>query len=304
MESGSGATRTGTTGVRSRVGGDGENTVLSVGVAGGNDGSRRALERRVAAIADFALLPAGQEQAGAADVLLVAADRAAFDQTRRIASRAAAARPPVLVVVDEPFEELLSVLWLGARGIVLSSAPDRELADCAALVARRCTVVPEQVLGGEGAAGRRLFDWAPGHDPREALGRLSPREREVLTLVGSGRTNAEIAERLWLSSNTVRSHVQRIMRKLGLRNRLCLIIFAHELRLMVPAAPQGGIAGGGAGGIGLSARRGSDQGDGGLEEKAGGVDAYGWDGVEVRSRGGGTEEVARSHPVDAADDGL
>jgi DNA-binding NarL/FixJ family response regulator len=225
-------------------------TLLSVLVRGPHAAGRRALEQRVRGLGEFALVTdEGRRRAPAADVLMVAAERKGFAAARRVATRAAAARHTVLVVVDEPFEELLSVIWLGARGIVLSSAPDRELADCAALVARRCTVVPDMVLGDRRLRGGGSFPhWTPGADPRGALSRLSPREVEVLKLVGSGRNNAEIAELLWLSSNTVRSHVQRLMRKLGLRNRLCLIIFAHEVRLMRPAAPRGGSTGGGSGG--------------------------------------------------------
>ncbi|HEY5836867.1 response regulator transcription factor [Streptomyces sp.] len=203
---------------------------------GANDGIRNALERRISRIKDFAVLPHDRKHQQAADVVMVAADRNEFEVTRRITSRAATARPPLLLVVDEPFEELMSALWLGARGIVLNSATDRELVDCAALVARQCVVVPEKMLNDERLPdAHTILDGTTHHDARAALNRLTPRELEVLKLVGAGRNNAEIAEALWLSRNTVRSHVQRLMRKLGLRNRLCLIIFAHELRLMNPA---------------------------------------------------------------------
>lgn len=220
--------------------------MLSVQVMGPHEAARRALEERVGTIGEFAVLPADGGRRRAADVLLVTADRPGIKEARRIAARAAGVRQPVLLVVDEPFEGLLSVLWPVAGGIVFSSAPDRELADCAALVARHCTVLPERVLDGRPLpAARRLFGREGGRHPRETLDRLSPRELEVLELVGAGRTNAEIAALLWVSSNTVRSHVQRLMRKLGLRNRLCLIIFAHEVRLMIPAAPRGKGGGGG-----------------------------------------------------------
>ncbi|MFC4499201.1 MULTISPECIES: LuxR C-terminal-related transcriptional regulator [Streptomyces] len=199
---------------------------------GANEDKRRAVEDRLAGIDGFTLMPHGGGLVGA-DVVVVVTDREGFGVTRRIAARAVVAQPPMMLVVDEPFEELVSVMWFGARGIILSSASDREMADCAMLVAQRCTVVSERVLEDERlGSGGLAFEWTLSHDSKGALDALSRREMEVLSLVGTGRTNTEIAEKLWLSSNTVRSHVQRLMRKLGVRNRLCLIIFAHELGLV------------------------------------------------------------------------
>ncbi len=202
---------------------------------GANDGRRSALEERIAGIEDFTLLSRDPKRFHAAEVAMVAVGRDEFALTRRIASRAVVARPPVLLVVDEPSEELGGALRLGVRGVVLHSATDRELADCAALVARHCTVVPEALLGGEGPGnGRRAWERTLRPDARAILAGLSRREAEVLGLIGSGRNNTEIARSLWLSSNTVRSHVRRLMRKLGMRNRFCLIILAHELGLVDP----------------------------------------------------------------------
>jgi DNA-binding NarL/FixJ family response regulator len=229
---------------------------------GAHDGSRGALEERIARITDFTLLARDPRRLHTADVALVAVDRDEFGLTWRIASRAVVARPPVLLVVDEPFEELTSVLRLGVRGVVLSSATDRELADCAALVARHCTVVPEALLGDERPGSRRrAWERTPRPASRATLEGLSRREVEVLKLIGSGRNNTEIAGSLWLSSNTVRSHVRRLMRKLGMRNRVCLIILAHELGLVDPGDVV--LSGAGAGAVpeprphGAGARAGS-----------------------------------------------
>ena len=206
--------------------------MVAVVVLGADTRGREALEQRIAGLDGFSVLPAGRRSPDA-DVVVVAMDRRGLGITRQLASPAAAARPPVMLVVDEPFEELVGVIWFGVRGIVLGSASDQDLADCAQLVAQGCTVVAEEILrdgrlGGCGPA----FGWMLHHDARSALDALSQREREVLALVGTGRSNTQIAEKLWLSSNTVRSHVQRMLRKLGLRNRMCLIIFAQELGLV------------------------------------------------------------------------
>jgi DNA-binding NarL/FixJ family response regulator len=208
--------------------------MLSVCVSGADSPSRRATEQRISAIHGLRVVYGGPRQRRAADVLVVAAEREGHGLARCMAT-GAEEHPPVLVVVDEPFEGLLpAVLALGVHGIVLSSAPDRELADCAALVARGCTVIPSWVLDAErlryGQRGSPRT--ARPHDSRAALAGLSGRELEVLRLVGAGRSNPEIAEELWLSSNTVRSHVQRLIRKLGTRDRAGLIILAHELDLV------------------------------------------------------------------------
>ncbi|MFD7405447.1 response regulator transcription factor [Streptomyces sp. NPDC059866] len=198
------------------------------------DASRRtALERRFAALDGFSVLPHGRGEFQAADVAVLAADRESLNLTRRVASNLAGVFAPTLLVVEEPFEELAGVMWFGAYGLILSSASDRELADAAVLVSNRYTVVSEEIIEDERLSeGRLAFEWTLNNDTQSALNGLSRREREVLTLVGTGRNNAEIAARLWVSSNTVRSHVQRLMRKLGLRSRLCLVIFAHELGLV------------------------------------------------------------------------
>lgn len=71
--------------------------------------------------------------------------------------------------------------------------------------------------------------------PRSSLGACSPREVEVLGLVGEGATNAEIAEQLFISQATVRSHIQSLRLKLGARDRVGLVVMAHESGVVTPA---------------------------------------------------------------------
>jgi DNA-binding NarL/FixJ family response regulator len=82
--------------------------------------------------------------------------------------------------------------------------------------------------GGRGTAGRSL----PAHD----LSRLTEREREILCLVAEGLSNDEIAGRLFLSPLTTKTHVSRILNKLGARDRAQLVVIAYESGLVIPGA--------------------------------------------------------------------
>ncbi|MCX5610629.1 response regulator transcription factor [Streptomyces sp. NBC_00047] len=136
--------------------------------------------------------------------------------------------PKVLVLTTFDSDEyVFRALRVGASGfLVKDTPPDRLLAAIATVHAGEMLFSPRALRG--------LIDMyaAPvARPPHPGLDALTPREREVLGLVGAGLPNAEIAERLVLSAATVKTHVHRCMSKLGLSSRAQAVVVAHEFGL-------------------------------------------------------------------------
>ncbi len=144
----------------------------------------------------------------------------------------------MVTMYDNP-DYLLEALDAGAAGYVLKDAPTERL-----LNAVHRTLNGESPLDQELAARslRRLAEERKQNVPevrkprnplRETLReRLTPREKEVLQLLASGQTNQEIAQTLWISKGTVKVHVERIIRKLGVSDRTQAAVRAIELELL------------------------------------------------------------------------
>ena len=132
-------------------------------------------------------------------------------------------------------------LRAGASGFLLKNVPPEELVAAIRTVASGDAVVAPRVT-------RRLLETfaeslpipAGDEQPDDRLAALTEREREVLGSLALGQTNLEIAAALHLSEATVKTHVSRILSKLGLRDRVQAVVFAYETRLVRPAPSRQG----------------------------------------------------------------
>ena len=137
------------------------------------------------------------------------------------------AMPDAKVVMLTTFEDddyLFGALAAGASGFLLKRTRPEDLIAAIRTVAEGDALLSPSVT-------RRVIDRA-ATQPRlartNALERLTPREREVLELIARGLSNAEIAEALVVEETTVKTHVKRLLAKLGLRDRVQAVIFAYE----------------------------------------------------------------------------
>ncbi len=137
------------------------------------------------------------------------------------------AMPDAKVVMLTTFEDddyLFGALAAGASGFLLKRTRPEDLIAAIRTVAEGDALLSPSVT-------RRVIDRA-ARQPRVArtdeLERLTPREREVLELIARGLSNAEIAETLVVEETTVKTHVKRLLAKLGLRDRVQAVIFAYE----------------------------------------------------------------------------
>lgn len=174
-----------------------------------------------AAAASAAIEPLGQLSP---DVVLLDLDLGEEDGLEwlpRIAEAAPQARVLILTALrDRARDE--EALQAGARGLVLKDAPPDVLLQAIRSVAVGALWFDPRVLAGTKASSR-------GEDAASrALAQLTPREREIVVLVGEGLRNDDVAKRLGISEKTVRNHLTTVFDKLGVSGRLELVVYAFQ----------------------------------------------------------------------------
>ncbi len=155
-----------------------------------------------------------------------------IEATARITADARLADTRVLILTTFDLDRYVyDALRAGASGFLLKDTAPVQLLDAIRVVAEGDALIAPAIT-------RRLIEeFAARPDPaanEDRLGPLTGRERDVLAEVGRGRTNAEIAERLFISPLTAKTHVSRVRSKLGARDRAQLVVLAYETGLVTP----------------------------------------------------------------------
>lgn len=146
--------------------------------------------------------------------------------TRRILHDTGGLAVKVIMLTTFDMDEYIyDALRAGASGFLLKDVPPEQLVE-----GIRVVVSGESLLSP--SITRRMIEVylerPPAASPPRVLSSLTPREREILVLLARGRSNAEIAQQWVVSETTVKTHVARVLMKLGLRDRVQAVIFAYE----------------------------------------------------------------------------
>jgi DNA-binding NarL/FixJ family response regulator len=159
-----------------------------------------------------------------------------IEATRRITTDPACEGVRIVILTTFDLDEYVyGALRAGASGFLLKDAAPEEVLAAVRVVAGGDALLAPSIT-------RRLIERFAGlpaerrTDP-QVLGRLTEREREVLTLVAQGLSNAEIAARIFVSHATAKTHVGRVLTKLGAHDRAQLVMLAYETGLVTPGTP-------------------------------------------------------------------
>jgi DNA-binding NarL/FixJ family response regulator len=156
-----------------------------------------------------------------------------LEATRRILAADPEARVLILTTFDLD-EYIYEALNAGASGFVLKDDPPEQL------IAAIRTVAGGDALLSPAVTKRVIKEFArtPRRTPPKEFDELTTREREVFRLIANGLSNAEIAGALFISETTVKTHVTRVLQKLGLRDRVQAVVLAHQARVFEADTPS------------------------------------------------------------------
>jgi DNA-binding NarL/FixJ family response regulator len=149
-----------------------------------------------------------------------------IEATRRVVADCPGVRVLVLTTFDDD-ENVVRALRAGARGFLLKDTPRAALVASVRAVAEGEVMLDATVMNG--LVSGHLREPVPTH--AAALARMTDRESEVMRCVARGLSNAEIAAALHISETTVKTHVARLLTKWGARDRVRLVVLAHEAGL-------------------------------------------------------------------------
>ncbi|BAU84377.1 two-component system response regulator [Streptomyces laurentii] len=154
-----------------------------------------------------------------------------IDATREIVAADEDAKVLVLTTYDLD-EYVYQALRAGASGFLLKDASARQLADGVRVVAAGEALLAPTVTKRLITEFARSAAGGPRPPATARIGELTERETEVLVLIAQGLSNAEIADHLVVAESTIKTHVSRVLVKLGLRDRTQAAVFAYEARLV------------------------------------------------------------------------
>ena len=154
-----------------------------------------------------------------------------LEAARRIVQETEIPSRVVILTTFERDDYVFEALRAGASGFLLKNAPPEELVHAVRVVAAG------EALLAPSVTRRVIEEYArkPAQPTNEAdLGRLTEREREVLALLATGKSNSELAAHLFVGEGTIKTHVSNVFTKLGLRDRMQAVVFAYESGLVEP----------------------------------------------------------------------
>ena len=165
-----------------------------------------------------------------------------IEATRQLADLGETAPRVIILTTFDLDEYVYDALRAGASGFLLKDVTAERLFDAVRVVAAGDALlapgVTRRLIGEFAALHGRSDDDSVVAVRLAALGALTPRETEVLRLVAEGLSNTEIAARLVVTDETVKTHVSRMLRKLGLRDRTQAVVAAYESGLVIPRAQR------------------------------------------------------------------